>query len=214
MEEEKVALTIGEILELVYQKLRLSCRAVDIECNNDEILRRQMAFRDERGYGRCEWSNCERLFEVRNNNRLYFVGLSKTEKDDREDWVTGETANIFVLPATNFASSYEKLKDEWKRSSNEIGKYNIKAAINCFLILTGWSDGTLGMENYIKFGNFQEIMNKFSKQSPILNEYFVFSYVNGSYGKLYEDREFLWSPLFADYVVQKIKLSGHFEWLK
>lgn len=214
MEEEKAVLTIDEILELVYQKLRLSCGAVDVECSNDEILRRQMAFRDDRGSGRCEFSNCERLFEIKNNNRLYFIGLSKTEKDDRKDWVTGETSNIFVLPATNFASSYGELKDKWKRSSDEIGKYNITAAIKCFLVMTGWSNGTLGIENYIKFSNFQEIMDKFSKQAPILNKNFVFRYVDGPCGELYENKDFLWSPLFADDILQRIKLSGHFEWLK
>ena len=214
MQTGEDALTIDKILELVYQKLRQIVGANDIDCSEDSIFRRQLAARDFQGYGRCEWSNCERLFEVREENRLYFVGLSKTENDDDEDWVTGETSNIFVLPATNFASSYEELRDKWKRSSDQINKYNIVATIKCFLFLTAWYDGTLGIENHIKFGNFTEIMDKFSKQAPTLNEHFVFCYVDGRYGKLYENKDFLWDPSFADYVVQRIKLADRFEWLK
>lgn len=201
--EEEIGLTIDEILESVYQKLRQSCGAVDIECGNDGILGRQM-----RGN---EFSNCERLFEIKKDGRPYWVGLSKTEKEKTQSLI-GETSNIFVLNAKAYdLLSYQEIKTDLKKRQELLNKYNFDALMRGCLLLVAWKDGCLGKDYYLKIGNFQEIMEKFSKQTPILNQDFVFSPVEGHYGKLYEKKDFLWSPLFADYLTEVIKKRDYYK---
>lgn len=216
MEEEKIGLTIDEILELVYQKLRLSCGAVDIECSDDEILRRQMAFRDEQGWGRAEFSNCERLFEIKKDDRLYWVGLSKTELKRNKSLVRGETSNIFVLKATAFhLPSYQEVKKNRKLMEEIFSQYNFDALMEASLFLVARYNGTLGVEPGIEFeeeGLFQDFMKKFSTQAPTLNPY----YVIGSSVRYFDRdklkwRNFLWNALFADYLVEVIKENNYFK---
>lgn len=202
---EKIGLTIGEVLEQVYERLATTLKGEMLESKTGKLYR--FIYENFSPYGDClsEISTFEKIMEIKANGGYFWLMLGRTEE---EPYKTSETVSICFkdlrrLPNKEYLGIFFENGTHGLKLYNQLIEYFSWLGYTLFsddVLICGHRGGYLHDDHRLKL-NHIILMDKYVVQRSSYNPKYV---IGGS--PEFFIRDILWNEDFVGYLTEKILL--------